>query len=912
MEKYIGKKFDFDGEVRGGQAIEKYEKKRSPREDEEFVSGHSQRWNRGGSGDEKKGTEKENPISLLPEEKLEKIEGEEKPKMKDEVESVNVSDAEKEKIEIEKEIENDKTKYKKYYKEFKEKYYQEFISKGKDEKNARVEASKKARWQAILEVVGQKVEQVSYFFLSEEEVKALEELKQKDPAKFEEEFRKISRETWQFAFHGFLKKNPNTGKKTLSIDLDVKVCQGLFKKAGFKNIENAKYIAPGKSLPKYLNIDTSGNVGIGVKGKIAHIDHHLWFLGKKDICAARWVYLALLSKGFLEKTPILNELTRLVSRMDRAEFFEIEDYFEQGHKAIAGLLYGVQFKQLYEFFTDAIKEKNAIKEKLKEDKDLTSGEKEKLEKILKENPVVKILSDKELESYNLLKASERQKENNKKSKKILEKLREDGFIIKTKFGEVVIDIGKKIPCGYQAVRAYGCPGYVIYDSENNSFFITINKADLSNVDIEQGEVVRQTMKTHPPYLKEPLVVSLGEIIEKLGRKIPEKGGLKEYCEAQEMDLRFKKFIVSPVLGRNRYITRKLDRFAVFPDGFKPKREYYKVRIKKIDRDEKGEFYLLEVLDDEIGNEARVGIEEIKDAINGFLETNFLDKILELKSLPDAPTKGDLMYVGAEEFNADFIRSVAKKAIRSEEIRKFKVQKNVGEIVISDSVLEQLCDLVNKWFLDKASEKAMAIEAGKIKDKEPKKEAGDKELIEKIKNKINDFLNFRYPGAGFKIVETSPGRELLKFVGADEFNNDFIKRVATEAMETLESIKGKIKIGDVNFEKICDLIREWFFNKAREKVDAKPEKIIKQTIKEVSAEGSGKEKTKIEKKIDEFLKRKLLAELPEIEEKLRERLKDNKDYKDLTKEEKKAKIKEIAQKILEDSEEKFKNTEFYEK
>lgn len=289
---------------------------------------------------------------------------------------------------------------------------------------------------------------------------------------------------------------------------------------------------------------------------------------------------------------------------------------------------------------------------------------------------------------------------------------------------------------------------------------------------------------------------------------------------------------------------------------------------------------------------KVEMAGIKDKMIEFLKREFLNA--ELKFLMGKKILVlDRVISGAnfdDTFNDDFIENVVGEAIEKKAI-ELKKEKN------AEVIFKELCYLVEKWFMDKAEEEA--------------KKAREKDRIEKE----------------IKKGEGTAKRSLddIFYIDKDETEEQRQERVEKTQQETLEMVDriwGDKILENRDKKKIMEDKKPTKKGEDREPMEPIEEKeAIEKLIwsggrfeseeeaERLQEKAKEERKTEIQKKIDEFLKRKLLAELPEIEEKLRERLKDNKDYKDLTKEEKKAKIKEIAQKILKDSEEKFKNTEF---
>jgi len=434
-----------------------------------------------------------------------------------------------------------------------------------NEKNLKFEGykSQKERYEAIIDETAREVEKITFSRVSEGEADELKKSKEK--------FRERSMELWkEFAVHGIFRFDREEKKVKLLpfTDLDGKTCLGLFKLAGF-DTSNVIYVPPGEFVPGAINLDTGGKTGIKVEDRTAWMDHHGKESTEVSICAARWVYLALLSKNFLEKDPVLDKLTQFVSRIDREKFPQAEKYFDKGNKTVLGLHRFFSFENLYDYFKEG-------------------------------SPPTEVLSDKDIERYDLVERSKEQRKIIENSKKILEELARDGFVINTKFGKIAIDVGKRVPGGYEAARAAGFDGYVIYNPMTESFFISIDKADLSSISFEQGKNIRGNMWIKSQGEEKPLKVSLKEIIEKLGGEIPEKGELKDMCGAIEK--KFKEFIITPELtpdkkGNLKYATWELGKLAIFPKGFKPEAgKKYKVKIK-VDTapSERKGFYILEVI-----------------------------------------------------------------------------------------------------------------------------------------------------------------------------------------------------------------------------------------------------------------------------------------------------------------------------
>ncbi|MFA5051123.1 MAG: hypothetical protein WC499_03340 [Patescibacteria group bacterium] len=428
--------------------------------------------------------------------------------------------------------------------------------------------SQREKNQAILDQFAKKATEITL-----NRIKSYEEIGGETQEESEEKLRKKTTELWRgFAVHGILRFDQKEKRIKLLpfTDLDGKTSLGLLKMAGC-NIDDVAYVPPGEFVPGAINLDTGKKTGLVVseEDETAWFDHHGPESDEKTMPTCRVVYLALVAQGILEKNPVLDKLTQFVSRIDRAQYPNAKELFAVSDRTVLGLQRFFSFDNLYDYFQQG-----------------RSPE--------------EILSDEDLEKYGLVQKSKEQKGTIKSSLETIEKLKENGFVIKTKFGEVVIDIDKKVAAGYQAVRAAGYDGYILYSPRFESFFISINQADLSKIDFSQGKNVRENMWIKKQDEKKPLTISLQELIEKLGGEIPKQGSLKEMTEA--IDLRFKEFVVTPRTSRDKEnkiktITWELGKLAIFPKDFKfdPGKKY-KVKIK-VDSapGEKRGFYILEVL-----------------------------------------------------------------------------------------------------------------------------------------------------------------------------------------------------------------------------------------------------------------------------------------------------------------------------
>ncbi len=423
--------------------------------------------------------------------------------------------------------------------------------------------SQTERYADILGEASRKMEEITFSRSEEAKVGEREES--------EEIFREKSRELWKdFVVHGVLRFDPKEKKiKLLPFsDLDGKACLGLFKLAGF-DVSQVTYVRPGDFKSGAINLDTGNKTGIEIEDKTAWFDHHGEDADRASMCGARWVHLGLLAKGFLKKDAALEKLVQFVSRVDREKYPDSETLFYQSDKTVLGLEKFFSFENLYDYF----KQGRSPEE---------------------------VLSAADLKKYGLEEQSKRQKGLIESSKKAIKELEQEGFVIGTKFGKVVVDVGGKLAGGYRAARAAGYDGYVLYNPRLESFFISIKDADLSKLELIQGVNVRKNMWIKLQDEKDSLQVPLRKILEKLEGRIPQAGKLKDTIEA--LDLRFKDYVVLPKLSRDKegqikVITWDLGKLAIFPKNFhyQPGKKY-RVRIKSDSAPgERKGFYILEVL-----------------------------------------------------------------------------------------------------------------------------------------------------------------------------------------------------------------------------------------------------------------------------------------------------------------------------
>ena len=319
----------------------------------------------------------------------------------------------------------------------------------------------------------------------------------------DKKLRQLTRALWkEFTVHGKLGIDKQTKEKTILnfTDLDGKCALGLLQTAGMDTTD-VKYVAPGESHEGRINLDTGYKHGLVVEaeGRTAYLDHH----GKASGCgdsATKVTYEALVSLGILKKVDYLDLLVEFVTHVDNSTYPNGEEHFKDSWHTILGLQRFIQFKHLLNFFTEG--------------RDPTDH-----------------LSDEEIKKYGLINGSKEQKGVVESSLKRLKEMEKQGLIVDTKrYGRVAIDIGKTVGAGWDAAKACGCGGYVIWNPKTKSFFVT-TKEPLA-AEFIQGQKIRETMWIKPQHDTAPLLERLERVVDRLtdGEYEP-TGELKKYFEA---------------------------------------------------------------------------------------------------------------------------------------------------------------------------------------------------------------------------------------------------------------------------------------------------------------------------------------------------------------------------------------------
>ena len=342
-----------------------------------------------------------------------------------------------------------------------------------------------------------------------------EDLNAETKEKGHEKFKQKTKELWkEFVVHGMLGKDKE-GKRVLTnfSDLDGDVSIGFLKLAGI-DTSSIKYVHQGDFVEGKINIDTGNRWGLVVKdgGKTVFIDHH-GPDAKKGTSSAEITYKLLTGLGLLDekKYPYLGKIAEFVTKADNADYDLTKGFFEEKFsRTLFGLRNNLSFEHLQSFFGN----KNNNQWDVLDDRILEKMGKDKLGKKT---------------------ISEHSKELQKKveySNRVLKLLEKKGKIIDSKrYGKIVIDEDGKIPCGFDAVKAFGCGAYVKWVPKNNFFFISaVNKI---TDDFSQGINVRGNMWIKENLDNSPLEITLDDIVKKMTGDVS-FGRLQKFMEESSM------------------------------------------------------------------------------------------------------------------------------------------------------------------------------------------------------------------------------------------------------------------------------------------------------------------------------------------------------------------------------------------
>lgn len=359
----------------------------------------------------------------------------------------------------------------------------------------------------------------------------------------DEVFKKKTHELWkEFAVHGKVLRDKESNKpKVMNFtDLDGKSSLGLLALAGI-DTKNLEYKEPGQYTAGKINIDTGERHGVVVEdgGKTVFIDHHSDESGR-DSSATKFTYELLVSLGLLEKQEHLDKLVEFVTQTDNKNYPGAEKYFKNYGRNLLGLKDHIKFKHLVEFF----KEGHAPHE---------------------------VLQEKELKKMELFQVSKQKEEAVKKSVAELERIEEKGLVVESpRYGKIAVDIGKKIPFGFDAVRYAGYQTYLSWSPADNSFFIS--SVEPITDSFRQGKKIRGHMWIKPAIDGEPLNLTLKEVLTIMtDGKFKPAGELAEFIafegsdEKKALDIVFKRNLMEltreEALGLMKDAAAALDKAA---------------------------------------------------------------------------------------------------------------------------------------------------------------------------------------------------------------------------------------------------------------------------------------------------------------------------------------------------------------
>lgn len=283
-----------------------------------------------------------------------------------------------------------------------------------------------------------------------EEIKSWEELSQSicnlAREKKRPEFREKILGNWkEFAVSGVFQFDKEKGEQILRpfTDLDGRCALGLLKEAGF-DVSNLTYVKPGEYLRGAINLDTGDRFGVVYEEPTYSLffDHHK--PGTREVTSTtEIVYKTLIGLRFLKKSEELDRLVEFVTKIDNRQYPPEE--FLKSSKTILGLQRDLDPEKLLVYF----KEHQAPTEEL---------------------------SPQELTIYGLKEASEKQQQIIDEAMETLKRMEEEGKVIDTQNGRVVVNVNNELKVGASAA-------YVKYDgiinfTPDKSFAVTFKEKDI--------------------------------------------------------------------------------------------------------------------------------------------------------------------------------------------------------------------------------------------------------------------------------------------------------------------------------------------------------------------------------------------------------------------------------------------------
>ena len=304
----------------------------------------------------------------------------------------------------------------------------------------------------------------------------------------DEKFKEATKEHWkEFAVSGVLQFDPKEGKQVLRpfTDLDGRAAVGILKEAGI-DTSKLTYIRPGEYLQGAINLDTGDKFGVVYEEPTytAYFDHHA--PGTKEVTStAEIVYNTMMELGMMEKSEAMDKLVKFVTDIDNRRL-PAEEFLRSG-KTILGLQRALDFEKILTYFKDH------------------------------ESPTEE-LTPEEFQKYGLKEEAEKQQKTVDESMATLERMAQEGKVIDTAYGQIVVNANNELKVGSSAA-------YVKYDGIINftpgkSFAVTLKEKDITEEEVKsrlgdkfQGKIIRGKMWIYND--KEPLKVELEDMINAL-------------------------------------------------------------------------------------------------------------------------------------------------------------------------------------------------------------------------------------------------------------------------------------------------------------------------------------------------------------------------------------------------------------
>ncbi|GEM_PF-1632291 len=303
-------------------------------------------------------------------------------------------------------------------------------------------------------------------------------------------FKEATQKYWKkFAVSGVLQFDSKEGKQVLRpfTDLDGRAALGVLKEAGI-DTSRLQYVKPGEYLEGAVNLDTGDKFGVVYEELTytTYFDHHA--SGTKEVTStAELVYKTMIDLGMVERTDAMDRLIKFVTDIDNRRL-PAEEFLRSG-KTILGLQRTLDFDKLLLYFKN---HKSPTEE----------------------------LTPEEFEKYGLKKAAEEQQKIVDESMVTLERMEQEGKVITTKYGTIVLNRNNELRAGSSA--AYIRHDGIINFTPDTSFAVTLKEKDLNEEELRQrlgnkfqGKIIRGKMWIYNE--KEPLNLSLEEIVRALGQ-----------------------------------------------------------------------------------------------------------------------------------------------------------------------------------------------------------------------------------------------------------------------------------------------------------------------------------------------------------------------------------------------------------